>query len=141
MCAPAAATAALLLAPLACNPAAEQFGNKAPFTPIDPGLCADADPNCEGWAKSGECERNARFMTGDLGNPGACSLSCGGCKPCAKVRALSGAALSCSSGMLLLTAVLLAVHRTTRRATTQTGGRLATWFTATTWTLMSEVWL
>lgn len=76
------------------TPAAEQFGNKAPFTPIDPGLCADADPNCKGWAKSGECERNAKFMTGDLGNPGACSLSCGKCKPCAKVRALSGAGLS-----------------------------------------------
>lgn len=62
----------------------DQFGNKAPFTPIDPGVCADADANCKNWAKAGECERNARFMTGDLGNPGACSLSCGKCKPCAK---------------------------------------------------------
>jgi prolyl 4-hydroxylase len=71
---------------LACAPAADQFGNKAPFTPIDPGVCADADANCKDWAKAGECERNARFMTGDLGNPGACSLSCGKCKPCPKVR-------------------------------------------------------
>lgn len=41
---------------------------------------------------------------------------------------------------LTLTAMLLAgcVHRTTRRATTQTGGRLATWSMAMTLTLIIE---
>lgn len=52
--------------------------------PIDPGICADRDPNCTDWAKKGECKRNEKYMLGDLGNPGHCALSCGGCTPCAK---------------------------------------------------------
>jgi len=31
--------------------------------------------NCEGWAKSGECDRNPGFMRG------ACALACGACPP------------------------------------------------------------
>lgn len=64
--------------------AAEQFGQKASYDPLDPGICADVDPNCKSWAAAGECTRNAKFMTGDLGNYGHCALSCGVCKQCAK---------------------------------------------------------
>lgn len=68
----------------ACAAAAQTLDDKTPFIPIDPGICADRDPNCKNWAAAGECVRNAKFMTGDLGNPGHCSLACGSCKPCAK---------------------------------------------------------
>lgn len=52
--------------------------------PIDPGLCADREATCRDWAAAGECQRNAKFMTGDLGNPGHCALACGACTPCPK---------------------------------------------------------
>lgn len=64
--------------------AAEQYGNKTPFVPEDPGICADREPKCQEWAKAGECERNAKFMLGDLGSTGSCAKSCGACTPCAK---------------------------------------------------------
>ncbi|MEW5317239.1 MAG: hypothetical protein WDW38_008556 [Sanguina aurantia] len=30
----------------------------------DPGLCADTDVHCEGWAANGECDKNPGFMRG-----------------------------------------------------------------------------
>jgi hypothetical protein len=41
--------------------AAESFGNKEPYD-IDPGVCKDVHPNCQDWAKAGECDNNAGFM-------------------------------------------------------------------------------
>lgn len=62
----------------------ETFGDTSPFVSEDPGICADKDPKCKQWAKNGECQRNAKFMLGDLGSTGSCAKSCGACKPCSK---------------------------------------------------------
>ena len=44
------------------------------------GVCDDEDTNCAGWAKSGECEKNPAYMTGDgRENDGHCAFSCGTC--------------------------------------------------------------
>jgi hypothetical protein len=67
-----------------CAAAAGQYGDTTPFHPYDPGLCRDQNDKCPEWAKSGECERNAKYMLGDLGSPGQCALSCGACKSCKK---------------------------------------------------------
>lgn len=46
-----------------------------------PGVCKDTNPNCAGWAKSGECERNPRFMIGRGRAKGNCMRSCDACAP------------------------------------------------------------
>lgn len=49
----------------------------------DAGVCIDLDTRCAGWAASGECEKNAGWMTGaESDNAGACRLSCKVCRPC-----------------------------------------------------------
>jgi hypothetical protein len=49
----------------------------------DPGVCMDIDERCEGWARTGECERNAGWMTGaESDNAGACRQACKVCRVC-----------------------------------------------------------
>lgn len=43
------------------------------------GPCEDADANCQGWAASGECDKNPQFMVGTRANPGSCIKACGRC--------------------------------------------------------------
>eukprot|EP00798_Chlamydomonas_sp_ICE-L_P011647 gene11647-34356_t len=47
----------------------------------DPGWCRDVHRRCPGWAKNGECEKNAKFMKGS-NSDGKCPASCGVCIPC-----------------------------------------------------------
>ena len=49
------------------------------------GSCVDLHKACAQWAQSGECERNAKFMTGADGSVGQCRESCNAC-PYPKAR-------------------------------------------------------
>lgn len=52
--------------------------------PRDPGYCKDVNENCAMWAARGECESNAKFMTGLPDSVGACRLSCKACEQCSE---------------------------------------------------------
>ena len=43
---------------------------------VDPGICKDSDEGCDGWGKSGECEKNVDFMHS------MCRAACKICTPC-----------------------------------------------------------
>lgn len=47
---------------------------------VAPGVfCKDKSSSCSSWAESGECKKNAGYMVGTVGNPGACLASCSRC--------------------------------------------------------------
>lgn len=52
--------------------------------PRDPGYCVDLDEKCAMWAAKGECESNAKYMTGLPDSVGACRLSCKACEECSE---------------------------------------------------------
>ena len=41
--------------------------------------CRDLSPNCERWARAGECAKNSDYMIGGDGYEGQCVMSCGAC--------------------------------------------------------------
>jgi prolyl 4-hydroxylase len=43
------------------------------------GACRDLREECAEWAARGECGKNARYMVGDAGDPGACLWACERC--------------------------------------------------------------
>ncbi|KAF5826531.1 hypothetical protein DUNSADRAFT_2819 [Dunaliella salina] len=56
---------------------------KPPKPAPDPGDCQDMHPLCEQWAASGECTKNADYMTGGGTGQGSCRRACKDCQPCA----------------------------------------------------------
>lgn len=50
-----------------------------PPPPPAPSWCKDELFECRSWAEGGECEDNAGFMVGRVGDPGRCLKSCGRC--------------------------------------------------------------
>lgn len=42
--------------------------------------CCDYHPQCQYWAKKGECKANPKYMVGSE-NTGQCRLACGSCQP------------------------------------------------------------
>ncbi|KAK9814785.1 hypothetical protein WJX72_011443 [[Myrmecia] bisecta] len=52
--------------------------------------CMDLLAECGGWAKQGECERNAVYMIGDVGFVGQCRKSCEVCIDCPPGDVLCG---------------------------------------------------
>lgn len=60
----------------------ESIYNNAPDVVVYPQDCKDTAPECEGWAKAGECEKNQQFMRGDSSSLGTCRRSCGDCEDC-----------------------------------------------------------
>jgi prolyl 4-hydroxylase len=47
---------------------------------VAPGVfCKDKHQNCFSWSEAGECKKNAGYMVGTVGAPGACLASCGRC--------------------------------------------------------------
>jgi len=51
--------------------------------------CRDLSPNCERWARAGECAKNADYMVGGDGYEGQCVLSCGACPGAEGPKAVS----------------------------------------------------
>ncbi|KAG2495663.1 hypothetical protein HYH03_006263 [Edaphochlamys debaryana] len=52
----------------------------------DPGVCADYHAGCEGWAASGECEKNPNFMLSHRAGSaqGMCRKACSDCDVCSQ---------------------------------------------------------
>ena len=48
------------------------------------GVCDDVNEQCEGWASTGECEKNPKYMIGNGKTDGYCLRACGKCPPGSK---------------------------------------------------------
>ena len=48
------------------------------------GVCDDMNEQCEGWASTGECEKNPKYMIGNGKTDGYCLRACGKCPPGSK---------------------------------------------------------